>query len=175
MGLKAQSRARVKLPLRSLCWQLINSSRNTLMLLKKVWTIFFGSNFGTRSEIGQTSFWIDHMTSHLLFFGHTLWLKMIGSRISNLQSWKLKTYNDATKSCKYNPQRIKEMHFNIYAKTNNHFRHNLSDNMTRGQNSVVSIIWIESKWLIVQLLHRTNRIVWIAVLNLSGPQLVLRE
>ena len=147
-----------------------------MFLKKKVWTIFLCSNFGTRSEIGRTSCWIDHMTSHLLFFGHTLWLKMIGSRISNLQSWKLKTYNDATNCCKYNPQGIKKMHFNIYAKTNNHFRHDLRDNMTRGQNSVDSFIWIEPRWLVVQLLHRTNRIVcvWIAVLNLSGPFQLLK-
>ena len=35
------------------------------MFLKKVWTIFLCSNFGTRSEIGRTSFWIDHMTSQI--------------------------------------------------------------------------------------------------------------
>ena len=35
IGLKAESRARVKLPLGSLCWQLINSSRNTLNVLEK--------------------------------------------------------------------------------------------------------------------------------------------
>lgn len=91
MGLKAQSRVRVKLALRSLCWQLINSSRNTLMFLKKKFEQSFCAQIlgqGQRSVEHHFGLTTWHLTSCSLVTHYDWkWLE-VESQIYRVESWK---------------------------------------------------------------------------------------